>query len=1014
MPVAPRYGTNNPEWRGPRQWQYPFGWNQNRPPRSELTDLTPFDSLRNLARLYDVAAMCIGARLEELQGLEHNFAAKKRNEEAALLDVIEAAEEFWEMPDGSNDFASWVVMAMRDYFEIDAMTMFPRNDLGGRLLRVESVDGSTIKPILNDVGATVGYQQVIHGYPASQYDRPDDVGSINWYAPNELLYMPRWLRTDSPYGFPPTEWIILRVNTALRKQVLDLRHFTNGNIPEMIAMPDKGTILQPDQVEEFQEWFNSVVEGNPSEQVKIKFLAWFAELKELRPFSYDTKLDSWMLHVTCAAYSVPPSELGFLDDVNRSTGDLQEAVNERRGLRSSAHWLKQKIERITHRLDTSRIGSVISLPGTPTHPIINPFKRIKWDWRYGDVEDQSKVAQSDHIYMSDQVITPSEIRSLRFPTLGPRATGDTSTVGATGQALPKTNDGTPAPMAVTTPRPPTPDAPVAALDDDLDFRKLESYVEDGTIEFDSDEYELLEKLYAADDLESAENMMLEKLGTAAGVRAEWESRSHSGDGHPKTAEGRHEAAEAHGEKHGGGEHHGEGPKLQGPHWKTEHSKPGGGGGGGGGAAAKPKTGGGKGGGAAKPKADKPKAPPKAGKPPTPPKPPAPPKPKEPPKVKPPANPKPNTPEQIKAITGENAKRKKAGKQPLTKDQEQLFLLVDTQNAARVKAGLKPMSPAETKTWLGTDQYATLMKLSVAHIADGLRKMEPSDLGKDEPLGTPAEPIEKGDSAGHEFHGNQWTNGGGHQDQPMAAGDKIRVYEEPTDHQLKQRFEQARSFAEDAGVDGRKYVRYDPNGYKFTLNGRACEAAAIYSPKSKQIQLYDSALKGTTGLRGIVEHECTHLKFHKVEEWGNTALKYQKQANPEEFDGRKPKKEFEEQYNIVRVMRAQAPTAEGRAYRDQLGKTDGVTAYSREYWKQYDDAKRTGTTDRYPSMPGMRVTPKILDEIQTNAVNETLAEISYLRSYNNDDSVPDDWQVLLNSLNTSYRECLAATDQWYHG
>ena len=63
-------------------------------------------------------------------------------------------------------------------------------------------------------------------------------------------------RTDSPYGTPPAEDIILTVNTGLRKISQD-PHFTDGNIPPMIANPPDAT-LDPKQLQQFEEWFNAV------------------------------------------------------------------------------------------------------------------------------------------------------------------------------------------------------------------------------------------------------------------------------------------------------------------------------------------------------------------------------------------------------------------------------------------------------------------------------------------------------------------------------------------------------------------------------------------------------------------------------------------------------------------------------------------------------------------------------------------------------------------------------------
>lgn len=423
QPLEP-ISSKEEQTEGPRQYQYPISVNRNLLPRREdgAGNLTPFEQLRNLASLYDVAAMCIAVRIEELQGLDWAIVPKDKKRQEELQGECDAVAEFFESPDRLNDFSAWIGMLLYDLFSIDAPTVYKKPDRAGRLYALEVVDGSTIKPLLDDRGRTLAYQQILYGMPASQYrrdgaDAPDEELPI--FAPHELVYRPRWTRSFTPYGFPPTEWIILRVNTALRKQSFDLAYFTDGNIPDMIGFPPDDK-LSPEQVSKFEKWFNDVLEGNDAERRKVRFLPWNMDLKELRPFSYETVLDEWMLKVTCAAYSVPPQELGFTNDVNKATAELQEAVNERRGLKPLANWIKKYWMDRFIRSDLasswgSRPDTSISLPGQATRPPTNPFALIEWQWQFGDTDDEYTQAQTDQIY-SVQIgaISADEVRSMRF------------------------------------------------------------------------------------------------------------------------------------------------------------------------------------------------------------------------------------------------------------------------------------------------------------------------------------------------------------------------------------------------------------------------------------------------------------------------------------------------------------------------------------------------------------------------------------------------------------------------
>jgi hypothetical protein len=472
---------------GPRQYQYPMSVNRNLLPRREDSggNLTPFEQLRNLASLYDVAAMCIATRVEEMQGISWSIVAKDKKRQTELLDECDAVAKFFKRPDKLNKFSAWLGMLLYDLYSIDAPTIYKRPDRAGRLYALEIVDGSTIKPLLDDRGRTLAYQQILYGMPASQYRR-DDVRDDEFpiFAPHELIYQPRWTRTFTPYGFPPTEWIILRVNTALRKQSFDLAYFTDGNIPDMIGFPPDDK-LSPDQVEKFEKWFNDVLQGNDAERRKVRFLPWNMDLKELRPFEYETILDEWMLRVTCAAYSVPPQELGFTNDVNKGTAELQEAVNERKGLKPLASWLKDNFfddfiqEDLASSWSDAKPNSTISLPGQPTRPPTNPFELMEWNWNFGDDDDKFTQAQTDQIYSQIGAVSADEIRTMRFgdtldgPAPGPAQPAQQSwpfsfgPTGATNNAPAAINNGS----ANTPPANTPPTAPASEVAAQKFFRK---------------------------------------------------------------------------------------------------------------------------------------------------------------------------------------------------------------------------------------------------------------------------------------------------------------------------------------------------------------------------------------------------------------------------------------------------------------------------------------------------------------------------------------------------------------
>lgn len=395
---------------GPRQFQYPVAVNTNITPRREYPGLTPFEQLRALASIYDVAALCIATRIEEICGLDWAIVAKDKKAQAAEQGTCDALMTFFQRPDRVNEFPAWLSMSLYDLFTLDAMTIYPKPDRGGGLWGLEVVDGATIKPLLDARGQVAAYQQILYGTPWSNYERAGDHTDDDDFAhfsPEQLYYRPRWPRSFTPYGFPPSEWIILRVNTALRKQSFDLAHFTDGNIPAAIAAPPDG-LLNPEQVAQFEEWFNATLQGDDRARSRIKFLPWRADIKTLQELTeggrYETTLDDWMMKITCAAYGVTPAEIGFTEDVNKSSGDSQENVNERRGLRPLAKWLKQLFDLVIQQ----RMGC----------------PQLEWQWpNFSEVEDRKLAADIDNIYYGAGAVSSQELRTLRYPDLEGPAPG---------------------------------------------------------------------------------------------------------------------------------------------------------------------------------------------------------------------------------------------------------------------------------------------------------------------------------------------------------------------------------------------------------------------------------------------------------------------------------------------------------------------------------------------------------------------------------------------------------------
>lgn len=326
--------------QGPRTWQYPVGYNIGQLPRS--TEITAFDTLRNLAMLYDGIGLCEQAWFDFCSKPE--LVIKPRPK--LLVDAhgdpippgkiqsqygvrIDKWETFFAKPDPDNQqsLRSWMKMALKEVLEIDALTIYRHTDRIGRIYGLEIMDGSHIKPLLNERGRKPNgdfpaYEQFLHGVPAAFFRR------------DEILYLRETERIDSPYGFSRVERIILRVNQALRKQNKDLATFTDGNMPAgTLEPPDDGTTdWTPEQLLIYQEMWDGMLAGNDSIKARIKVIPPGAKFNKTDPDDIMTPFDQFLLNVTVAAFGITMSELGFTENVNKASGETQEGVIYRRAM----------------------------------------------------------------------------------------------------------------------------------------------------------------------------------------------------------------------------------------------------------------------------------------------------------------------------------------------------------------------------------------------------------------------------------------------------------------------------------------------------------------------------------------------------------------------------------------------------------------------------------------------------------------------------------------------------------
>jgi ADP-ribosyltransferase exoenzyme/2'-5' RNA ligase superfamily len=199
-------------------------------------------------------------------------------------------------------------------------------------------------------------------------------------VPNKTLYVRR-------NGYPT--WC---ANTDMRFQLYFLQRFTSGNIPEAFASAPES--WSPDQIELWQNYWDSFMYGDQAAKHQIKWMPGGSTIAWSDEKDFTDAFSLFLMRKTVAAYHLVPTDLGFTDNANYSTGESQADVVHRVGELP----LMEHSEEIFSRFLRDDLG----LP-------------VKFEWDRGeDQDDRATQAQADQTYIQSAVVSADEIREMRF------------------------------------------------------------------------------------------------------------------------------------------------------------------------------------------------------------------------------------------------------------------------------------------------------------------------------------------------------------------------------------------------------------------------------------------------------------------------------------------------------------------------------------------------------------------------------------------------------------------------
>lgn len=359
----------------PRRYEYQVAQNINITP----TKLVPFQTLRQTADQVDIIRRCLEVIKNKITAMNWDIvlsedasekisATSGKDHVRAMADArdkytedINRLREFWEQPDRANGYtwADWLNIFLEDNLVLDAVAIWPQKSVGGDLYGFQLLDGSTIKPLIDDRGMrpmppNPAFQQILFGFPRSEFMATNDSENADGdFTSDELTYLVKNRRTWSVYGFSPVERSLPLADIYLRRQDWIRKEYTDGVTPELMMKTDANFGNNPDLIRAYENIYNDDLAGQTAQRMRVRILP--SGFDPVQPEGYGEKfkdvLDNYLITSICGHFGVLPSEIGFSGSGSLGASGLQTGETmsgEAIGITPLTQWISRQLTNLSY------------------------------------------------------------------------------------------------------------------------------------------------------------------------------------------------------------------------------------------------------------------------------------------------------------------------------------------------------------------------------------------------------------------------------------------------------------------------------------------------------------------------------------------------------------------------------------------------------------------------------------------------------------------------------------------
>ncbi len=379
-PVAPA-GTP------PRQYDYPLTLNQTWMPRSG--EKIGFPQLRMMADGCYLIRAIIEKMKDRISCKEWHFRLKPKSGEYQALTKersnadprVAALSTFFQYPDGTHDYATWLRMLLEDRLVIDAAALEVQRTRGGGIYNLMPIDGATINVLIDTTGRrpaypNPAYRQIVKGLPAIDFTARD------------LIYMPANVRNHKLYGYSPVEQTLALILTLIYKTGFHQNFYSESDLPlATMQMPEN---MSTTEMIRLTREIEASMSGQLDQRSKLYPVPFGSKVELIKKEEYQAKFEEWCARIF--TFVIGETATPFVQQNNRATANQADDTRQESGELPMMRWVKTCMDAIIQRPDLFN-GS-----------------DIEFVWNEQAETDVLKQGQVDQINVSIGTRTADELR----------------------------------------------------------------------------------------------------------------------------------------------------------------------------------------------------------------------------------------------------------------------------------------------------------------------------------------------------------------------------------------------------------------------------------------------------------------------------------------------------------------------------------------------------------------------------------------------------------------------------